>query len=317
MELGPGGRAAVMSRRRVDLTERMLHLRALPAMARLPGSILKLVAAELRERVLMAGEPVLVVGERPSALAVVMDGHVDVSGRSRPIPAPLGLGLIPIAASAPAIHGVRAGVDLRVLELDAHVLHELMEEHDALLRSVVCRISSHLYGELHQLPVEVLESRLDGVDMVVPPRPLDIVERVLFLRSLRAFGQANLNAVAALARTLDEERHPAGTVLWREGESGDYSVFMGAGRVSCARADGKRWRAGASSVLGGTESLAERPRWYTLTAETPVVFFRSPLAGFMDLMADDNELARGFMSRLGAEVLGLLARRAVGVEDIE
>src|SRR5262245_37485137 len=118
------------------------------------------------------------------------------------------------------------------------------------------------------MPASGLEGRLDGVDASVPEhRELDLVERVVWLRTLTAFMKTNLNALAAMSKQMIEVRLKDGERIWALGDHSDHAFFLLRGRAKCSAPDGRVWRAGPTSVTGGMEAMGNKPRWYDMHAE--------------------------------------------------
>src|SRR5206468_8241282 len=137
-----------------------------------------------------------------------------------------------------------------------------------------------------------------GEARAVPDRPLDFVERVLFLRSVGVFSRTNLNALAALSSQLEEVRLPAGTELFREGdEDVAASYWIISGSIACESSIGPRaWRYGPATVVGGIEGVAGMPRWYGAKLDEPLVALRGYAHQFIETLEDDFPTARGFVS---------------------
>ncbi|MEO6418324.1 MAG: hypothetical protein ABIP39_02890, partial [Polyangiaceae bacterium] len=61
---------------------------------------------------------------------------------------------------------------------------------------------------------------------------------------------------------------------------------------------------------GGIEALAGKPHWYSLHAETPVLFFRGIQEVFLDLMEENFSMASDFMGFVAGRLLQLYGRNA-------
>jgi CRP-like cAMP-binding protein len=298
-----------------DLTERMIYLRSIPVASMLPAPVLKIIASSLSERQFAQGEILMKEGAPISGLHLLTEGKISLVRKGHSfgtLSPPQSLGFLGILARQDGTYHATADLPTRTLELPADVLMELMEDHFEFLHATTRYLSERLLYELQEMPASALESRLDGVDAVVPEnRELDLVERVVWLRALTAFTKTNLNALAAMAKQMNEQRLVPGARLWTTGDNSDHALFVVAGRGRCEAPDGRIWRAGPTSVCGGMEGMANKPRWYSMIAETPMVTFRAPIGSFIEVLEDDFGLAQSFTSRIASDLIGLLERKAV------
>lgn len=128
-------------------------------------------------------------------------------------------------------------------------------------------LAERVYFEFLELPAQMLG--MASVDLgEVPERTIDIVEKVLYLRKTSGFATANVNALAVMARQLEEVRLPAGTQIWKAGDPGDRGLTLLKGTVRCVVPDGREFTYGPGTGMGGIDALADRPRWFSATAET-------------------------------------------------
>ncbi len=294
----------------LDLTERMIYLRAIPVAAMLSPPVLKIVANQLRERQFREGEVLMREGGPISTLELLTEGSVTLVRKGialGTLAAPQSLGLLGILARSEGTYDATAERETRTLTLDADEFIELLEEHPELLRATLQYLAERILHEMQESSSETLTSRLEGEGPPLPEgRELDLVERIVWVRSRGAYTHANVNAVASMAKQFTQARYVAGEALWSLGAPADSSFWVLWGRISCVDALGKRWLAGPGSVLGGLEAIAGRRRWYGLTAETAVVGLKSPIASYLDLLDDDFALAQGFLATLAAQLIGLI-----------
>jgi CRP-like cAMP-binding protein len=298
----------------VDPTERIIYLRSIPVAAVMPTPVLRIIAAELKERTFSAGEKLMQEGEPIHGLHLLIDGKLSLERKGAPfgtLAPPQSLGFLGILARSEGTYDARAETPVRTLEFDADTLLEVLEDHHEFLEASVRYLAERLLYEIQELPQEAMERRLEGAPPSVPERELDLVERILMLRRLRAFGSTNLNALAVMARHLVEQRLEPNTPIWRKGDASSDAFIVLSGTLVCEERDSQRkWRAGPTSVLGGLEAFAEKPRWYDLSAESNVVGFHLPEGSFQDLLEDDFGLASDFIATLAADLLGILEKKA-------
>jgi CRP-like cAMP-binding protein len=200
---------------------------------------------------------------------------------------------------------------IHALELATETLLELLEDHPEFLRATIRYLSERLLYETRELPADAMQQRLSGEDAILPDRPLNLVERLLNLRALRAFVNTNLNALTSLAARIREETLPSGSTLWEPGNAADDAVIILSGAIGCeVEQEGKAWPAGPTSVIGGMESIAEQARWYRATTLRRTRVFHMPTAAFLGMLEDDFDMATDFMQVLASELVGLLNRKA-------
>ncbi len=297
-----------------DVTERILYLRSIPVAALLPPPVLKVIAAQMREATFPAGAALMREGQPIEALHFLTSGRLELLRKGKPfgtLAPPQTLGFLGILARGDGTYDAITLEETSSFVLDAEVLTELLEDHFELLRATVRYLCERLLAELQELPQEALGSRLEAEP--IPPAPahtMDLVERMVYLRRLNAFKRTNLSSVAVLSRHLVEERYPAGARLWAAGEPADANYFIAHGRARCTAPDGRVWGAGPLNALGGIEAAAARPRWYEMRADTELVVFRLPIAGWEDVLEDDFAMAQDFMSVLAAQLVDVLERKA-------
>jgi CRP-like cAMP-binding protein len=304
----------------VDLTERILLLRSIPVGAMLPPPVLKTIATCIRERNFAAGEVVMRQGEPIDALYLLTEGSLALTRSGQALGrlvAPQTLGFLGIIARSEGTYDATAEVDMKALELDNATLVELLEDHFSFLNATLRYAAERLYYEMQELPAEALSLSSIELPFPLPSRELDMVERILFLRTMSTFGNANLNALAVMSEQMRELRFAPGTRLWSEGDIADRSLFIVSGKVACETGDGRRFHYGSANVAGGVEALALKPRWYAATAETAVVALEGRADELIDLFEDNFTMAMDFIGVLATGLVALLERKAaMGVQPL-
>ncbi len=298
-------------RRFVDLTERMIYLRSIPVAAMLPPPVLRAIAAYLRERTFEEGEMLMRMGEPIMALELLTEGKLALVRAGRELGTlapPQSLGFLGILARSDGTYDATAVARTRSLELAADALIELLEDHFSLLHATLMYLSDRLLYELMELPPQMLGFPFDEA-IKVGDKEIDLVERILLLRRMSGFKRTNVNALAALSQQLTEVRFPAGTQLWKRGDSPDRSLFIASGVVVCKKEAGE-WRYGPGTAVGGLENLASKPRWYDAETETPLVALEGKGEGLLDMFEDNFSMAMDFVSMMAESLVGVLERRA-------
>lgn len=296
----------------LDLTERMLHLRQIPVATMLPTPVLRMLAGAMRDRRFRAGRKVLTQGAPLDAMYLLIEGGLDLTRGGAPfgeLAAPQTVGFLPILARQDAPYDGIATTETRALELETDTLLELFADHFELLAATLRYFAERLWLEFQELPEEALG--IPPTEMgVVPNRPLDLVERILVFRKTSGFATANLNGLATMARQVEEARIRSGTTLWRCGDAGARVFFLVKGSVRCEAADGRTFRYGSGTGVGGIEALADRPRWYTATSESDLVGYWGHAENLFDLFEHQHRMAMDFIAMLAKAQIGLLERKA-------
>lgn len=300
--------------RRADLTERMIYLRSIPVAAALSPPVLRQIAAALRERHFPAGTVLMREGEPIDAMHLLTAGKVFLSRGGKPIghlKPPQSLGFLGILARSEGTYDATVDEDVRSFELEADTLLELLEDHFELMFSALRYVGERLYYDLQELPQAALGMPFDEHPIEVPDRPLDLVERLLFLRRQSAFANASLNGLTDYAKHLREVRLGAGEKLWDVGDPSGQVTLLVKGVVFCRTADGREFRYGPGTGIGGADTLAQLPRWYSVTAETPIVSLVATMDATVDLFQDNFPMAMHFLSALSSGLIRLTERKAL------
>jgi CRP-like cAMP-binding protein len=295
-----------------DLTERMLHLAQIPVAGMVPPSVLRAIATSLEPRTFAPGEVVMRQGEPIDAMLLLVDGGLSLTRNGDSIgelKAPQTIGFLGILARQESTYDAVANGEVRGYELETDTLLELFEDHFALFAATLRYLSERMYFDFQELPQEALG--IAPMDLGrIGDRPLDLVDRVLMLRKLSAFASANVNAIASMVRTMEELRVPAFTKLWDVGEAPDRACFLLEGTVACRTADGRVFKYGPGTSVGGIELLAGRPRWYEVITETPIVGLWGQGDDLLALFEHQFRMSMDFVCALARAQLGLIERRA-------
>ena len=296
----------------VELTERMLHLKQIPVGAMMPAAVVRVVAAHLKERTFAPGVRLMRRGEPIDGLHMLTDGGVSLTREGTSLgdlDAPQTLGFLGILARQDGPYDATAKSEVRAFEIETDTLLELFEDHFELLSATLRYLSERLYFDMQELPKEALA--MAPVDLgKVPDRPLDIVEKVMFLRTSSGFTEANINALAVMARQMEEVRVKAGTRFWSIGDPAERVLFIVKGSVHCQTENGREFRYGPGTGAGGVEALANKPRWYAVTAESDLVGLMGHSDQLLDIFENQFRMAMDFIAMLARAEIGLLARRA-------
>lgn len=139
--------------------------------------------------------------------------------------------------------------------------------------------------------------------MLTPTVPL--AQRVTWLARVPAFAGLPANAVAELAALLDEEHHPAGSTIVKEGEAGDrlYLIVDGRAEVSTATPSGPVPLAllEPGELFGEVALLSSsRTRQASVSALTPLSTLTLTDAAFADLLSRHRATRKTFAAAADA-----------------
>jgi CRP-like cAMP-binding protein len=234
------------------------------------------------------------------------------------VPAGNGVGTLGLFAQDPYAVDARALEDTTTLEVDSEQIFDVFEDRFAIFL--------HILRDLcRQLIEQVADLKLDP-DRIYPPcqglavgREMDLVERIFVLRTMPVFHKASLNALFEVSRAMTEIRYPAGTVLWKEGETALSLFLLTNGTVRCRNAGGSDFQVGPGFPLGAAESIGELPRWFEAVTETAVTGLMGPVETLVDVLEDNFELARNFMAGIARGLIRALEvryRRGAGLPGL-
>ncbi|MBL8608015.1 MAG: cyclic nucleotide-binding domain-containing protein [Myxococcales bacterium] len=288
-----------------ELTERLLLLRQLPVLRDLPAAQLAPIALALTPVQFGPGEALADEADAPRSFFLIRDGRVRGERRGRPygaVEAPASVGLFPMLARG--AFGMRfvAETEVRAYRVDEEVVHEVFEDHFSVLLVLVRGLADALIVEFQRTA-----GMADDVTPYFEPvrrgaAPLSVVDKIAALRRMRPFAKASVASLARLAVSLDEVHLPAGEVLWRRGDPGDYSLLLLDGEVEQAWEGGSS-RVVAGFVLGGAEAVSGVPRSAMAKTVKPTLALRGTRAAFVDAIEDSFDLAIHFVAYLASAMM--------------
>ena len=291
--------------------ERELYLRTVPAIAGLPAAELTAVAGLAKERFFRKGQMLLERGQPVERFHAVVEGRVRMHGHglhgelSEKLQ---GVGMLHLlAGSADGIDAL-AEEDTVTLSLDAHLLRDLYEDHFPLLLNQIRLLAGLTLERRRAMPPNTLLSPW-GACVECPNREIDLVEKLILIRKAPPFKNTSIEALAQLAKNLEEVRIDKGSVLWQRGEPSGSTVLIVRGFIRCTPGgDAHPFMAGAGYPMGNIESQAGADRWYTAVADTDVVALRGEIEAFLDLLEDHSEMALDFVAAMATNLLDIRYR---------
>ncbi len=302
------------SGRFVSPYNRLLYLRTLPLLGTLSAEELAVLGDHMHEKFFRSGDSLLREGEPVDAIHVVVEGRVRVSRQGRdfrvfgPRDAVGVFGLL--ARAGEGVHA-KAEVPTLTLSLDADALVDVCEDHFSILHHLLRAVSKLVIDERRELPGNAGFDRSWDDSVVCPARSLDMVERMFFMTRALPFWQSNIEALAGLARRVQEARLARGETLWKSGEASDTIALLVCGGVSC-RVDGgnQQFRVGSGGVVGALDAIAAVPRWHEATTESETVVLRLAPDDLVDVIEDHYDLGMDLLASTARELLEVFEQRA-------
>lgn len=292
--------------------QRALYLRALSMSSGFdlePSEIFAL-ASIARVRRFRRNETLIAPDGPPRATYHIIEGRVGVRFRGQKVEVSgVGdtVGLLATLARSTEVHA-QALEDTVALEIAASAWVDVFEDHFGMLERAMRNISVSLQATYRSCPDVVFGQHAESGPL--PPRPLDMVQRLLALRRWAVFNQSSLDALAELCRGLEEVDLPADTVIWRQDETpSERALLVAHGVVRCV-CDGRVFRVGHDLAIGSLDSIARSARWHDAIAETRVIGLWCPREYLIDLLEDNVDLGMDMLAQMAASLLDARARTA-------
>ena len=213
------GLAEAVKRGRMDRFQRFLFLRTLPGLLDVPAEVSEVIAANTRERFYPKGEHLYRSGVPALEVQYVVSGECEIIRNGVAVrrfgPRSVIGGVLALAEEEKGYDCI-ALTDMVTLAISSDDSQEIFEEHFVFLKRVIRVTSGEVLAARRQLgPTagfgEVAEP------FPVPNRPFDLVERMDFIRKAYSFEGSEIEAIADLAREVQEVHLPRGEVLGRSG----------------------------------------------------------------------------------------------------
>lgn len=295
----------------VSRFQRLVALRAFPAYAVMPTEEVVAIAELTREMRFSVGEHLLREGTPVDTFFFIVRGEVELRRKGRVIRR-MGrrtvVGGVAALAQDPTGYDCVALEDTVVLALAARDSEEIMEDNFTLLRGILRGVSGEVLAARRRAEGDGGFAAPSHEDVAYPEEPLDLVERMRFLRTTMTFAQGQLDAIADLAREVRERRFAAGEVLFEEGQLQTTFYFPVHGVVEGTTENGKTFCFGPGDTVGGLDALALEPRWFSARAATPLVTVEVEVDDLHDVLEDDFEMALGMVRAFATGMMSLYDR---------
>jgi CRP-like cAMP-binding protein len=295
--------------RAVPPLERMLHLKRVPLLAGLPSGEIAVLADAADERFYPRGAVVFREGEPVGSVHFVVSGSLVTTrrGQRTGVVGPGGgVGGLALFARDPLGTQVVAAEETLTLELEADAVFEVLEDRFPILHHILRQTSSRAIDLLTRFRLDPTAGIPDGPVAGAEEGEVDLVDRIFFLRRLTVFRRSSITALADLARAMAQVRFEPGVTLWREGEPSAGIFLVGSGSLRATSSSGLSFRPGAGFPLGALEAVAERPRWYEVVTETPVMALQGHMGALVDVFEDNFDMAMDYLSIVAQSTLRVL-----------
>ena len=127
---------------------------------------------------------------------------------------------------------------------------------------------------------------------------LILIEKVLILKSLDLFKDTPENILADLAPLMHEIEYEQGSVIFKEGETGDCMYIIHKGSIRIHKGLTTLAILPEKEVFGELSLLDADTRSATATANTDCILFKIDQEPFYELMDERPEVAKGFIKIL-------------------
>ena len=292
----------------MDQFQRFLFLRTMPGLAEVPPEVSQVIAANTRERFFPKGEYLYRSGVPPVEIQYVVSGECEIIRNGRAVHR---LGPRSVVGGVSALAGEELGYDCLALEdmltlaIAVEDSQEIFEDHFVLLKRVLRGTSR-----------EVLESRRKlgksagfgpvSEPFAFPDRPFDLVERMAFLRKTFSFGDSEIDAIADLARDVQEVHLPKGEVLWNIGDRSTYFLLPLRGIVDCRATDpDQHFQLGPGGSVGTIDAVADERRWFRAEVIEDLVAFRIDTEVLLEVLEDHFTMAMSLLRGIATGILNL------------
>ena len=287
--------------------ERVIFLRSIPGLAEMPAEIPQLIAENCEECSYKEGDYVNRQGEPSLWVYYIVEGEVEIrrnGRRVRSLGPRMVVGGISAIAEGDEGYDTVALRDTVTLRLRADDGQEIFEDHFVFLRRVIRGTNSELLDLRKRIPVHAGFTHELTPDLGVPPRTLNLVERMALLRETFSFAEGNIDGISDLANDVREVRLSAGTKLWSIGDEADYFLMPLSGTVRGETAT-QRFMLGPTDSVGAVDALAEEGRWFDATVERDLVAFRVERDVLLDVLEDHFDMAWALMRAIAGGTLAL------------
>ena len=292
----------------MDRFQRFLFLRTMPAFAEVPPEVAQVVAANTRPRTFSKGEHLYRSGVPATEVQYIVRGECDIVRGGKRVRR---LGPRDVVGGISALAVGEQGYDcialeeMQTLAIKVEDAQEIFEEHFVLLKRVLRGTSREVLDARRKLGERAGFGPV-AEPFVFPDRPFDLVERMAFLRKTFSFGDSEIDAIADLAREVQEVHLPKGEVLWNIGDRSTYFLLPLRGVIDCkAVSPDQHFQLGPGDSVGAIDSMADERRWYRAEVVEDVIAFRIDTQVLLEVLEDHFRMAISLLRAIATGILSL------------
>jgi CRP-like cAMP-binding protein len=219
------------------------------------------------------------------------------------------VGMLSALAPGAGAVGCWATRDSLALAWRAEDMLEVFEDHFDLLLGVLRAFAGEGIQLRRQLPHAGF-SNVIRPSVQCPARPLDLVERLLYLRRTFGLEHSHIDELAELARAAVETRYAAGQQLWEAGKQNDAMLIMVCGVISATTPEGLEFQLGPGDIVGGLGAVRGEPSWFSAQALEPTVTLAVSSEVLTDLLEDQPDIGLDFLHLMASALLALRVQLA-------
>ncbi|MFN2376718.1 MAG: cyclic nucleotide-binding domain-containing protein [Candidatus Binatia bacterium] len=295
--------------------ERLLVIKAVPLFAELAAEELAVIAEHARGQVFPAGATLFSgSGTSVAAIHLVLRGSVVERRAGRPFrthgPQHVVGGIDALALTASDVEAV-AEEDTETLSLSRADLAAILEDNFGILWVTLQGVAAAALQTRRRLPATGYPSTAALEPATLAGDTADLAARLAFLRHFAPFSRIKIRTLAQLIHEAEVAALADEQQLWESGESAEKVVVLLQGNVVCRTPDGRRFEAGAGSLLGLEEALALEVRWYSARARGEGLALSISRTAVIDALEDSPESAievLSAMASVASEIRDRLAR---------
>lgn len=137
---------------------------------------------------------------------------------------------------------------------------------------------------------------------------LTTIEKVIFLQNIDVFAEVPSEQLALLASIAEEEDYSQDEIVYREDEPSDALYLVLDGKVRLHRGEQEISQATNKEAFGAWALFDEEPRVVTATVVEDALLLRVDREDFVDIMADNVQIAQGVMRTIVKRLRNLVER---------
>ncbi|MEJ7603365.1 MAG: cyclic nucleotide-binding domain-containing protein [Kofleriaceae bacterium] len=193
----------------------------------------------------------------------------------------------------------------RVLEIDAVVYLEYLQDNVEIIQNILSRLSGVLFEDMLGASPGQLVSRPDPtpaeIESIFEADAFALVDRLLLLSRVPAFAHASVQALANLAHNARVERFAPGAVIATAGARTDRLSVLVRGAAELVRPGIAPIARGPIDLVCGVAELSTAPRSVTARATTESIVLQFEHEELLDRIDEHFELAQSLLAHVALQ----------------